>query len=347
MFFSKKRLEDDSEFSDISYLDLEDHINDNRKHKKHYFEDDTSNQIECPVCGAALCEQYGFEDCYCDWTCAECNALLRRDCSLDDFEVAYDDDGDDDDEDDDDNSDDSDGSSSGLVSSLAGIALGLGALAVANQIAKASAQARRENEARLERERIAEEQRKIRLAQKEKESKQRNRRIRAFFFNKKNLLLEFSTSDLVGDNVDSVVKEIEDAGFNNYKTIPIKDIYVGSTKCVGEVEQVVINGQSWLAEGTSVPYDAEILITFHMKKEFEFPYSARQMVNRDFVQLAKELINIGFTEIHTLPLHDLTTGWLKKERTVQKVMIDGFDAIYQGMLIEYDKKITLNYHSFK
>lgn len=251
------------------------------------------------------------------------------------------------DDDDDHSSYDSSDSSSDLASSLVGLAFGLGAVAVAKHTAEAREQARREEAERLERERIAEEQRRIRQAKKEKERKQRNKRIKAFFFNKKNLALEFATSDLVGDNVDSVVEEIKEAGFNNYKTVPIKDIYVGSTNFVGEVEQVVINGQSWLAEGTMVPYDAEIVITFHVKKEFAFPYSARQMVKRDFDQLASELVDIGFTEVYTLPLKDLTTGWIKKDRSVQQVLIEGIEAIKKGMSIEHDKKITIQYHSFK
>ena len=259
----------------------------------------------------------------------------------------YDADDDDDDDDDDYSSYDSDDDSSDLASSLVGLALGLGAVAVAKHTAEAREQARKEEAERLERERIAEEQRRIRQAKKDKERKQRNKRIKAFFFNKKNLALEFATSDLVGDNVDSVVEEIKEAGFNNYKTVPIKDIYVGSTKYVGEVEQVVINGQSWLAEGTMVPYDAEIVITFHVKKEFEFPYSAHQMIKRDFDQLASELVDIGFTEVYTLPLKDLTTGWIKKERAVQQVLIEGIDTIKKGMPVEHDKKITIQYHSFK
>lgn len=256
-------------------------------------------------------------------------------------------DDDDDDDDDDYSSYDSDDDSSDLASSLVGLALGLGAVAVAKHTAEAREQTRREEAERLEAERIAEEQRRIRQAKKDKERKPRNKRIKAFFFNKKNLALEFATSDLVGDNVDSVVEEIKEAGFNNYKTVPIKDIYVGSTKYVGEVEQIVINGQSWLAEGTMVPYDAEIVITFHVKKEFEFPYSARQMIKRDFDQLASELVDIGFTEVYTLPLKDLTTGWIKKERTVQQVLIEGIDAIKKGIPVEHDKKITIQYHSFK
>ena len=259
----------------------------------------------------------------------------------------YDADDDDDDDDDDYSSYDSDDDSSDLASSLVGLALGLGAVAVAKHTAEAREQARKEEAERLERERIAEEQRRIRQAKKDKERKQRNKRIKAFFFNKKNLALEFATSDLVGDNVDSVVEEIKEAGFNNYKTVPIKDIYVGSTKYVGEVEQIVINGQSWLAEGTMVPYDAEIIITFHVKKEFVFPYSTREMIKRDYDDLASELVDIGFTEVYTLPLKDLTTGWIKKERAVQQVLIEGTVSIKKGMSIEHDRKITIQYHSFK
>ncbi len=44
---------------------------------------------------------------------------------------------------------------------------------------------------------------------------------------------------------------------------------------VGEVAQVMINGQSWIDTGTLVPHDAEIIVTYHMKKEFIFPYSSR------------------------------------------------------------------------
>ena len=112
---------------------------------------------------------------------------------------------------------------------MVGLALGLGAVAVAKHTAEAREQARREEAERLERERIAEEQRRIRQAKKDKERKQRNKRIKAFFFNKKNLALEFATSDLVGDNVDSVVEEMLNNG------IADRDIKLGNAKLVHEL----------------------------------------------------------------------------------------------------------------
>ena len=38
---------------------------------------------------------------------------------------------------------------------------------------------------------------------------------------------------------------------------------------------------------------------------------------------------------------------MKKEYAVQNVVIEGVDAIKKGMILDYDKKITIQYHSFK
>ncbi|WP_373760065.1 hypothetical protein [Streptococcus ferus] len=251
------------------------------------------------------------------------------------------------DEDDDYETDYSDENFPDLASGLVGFALGIGLSAVVNHISEAKEEAQLEEIKRLERQRLGEEQKRIRQAKKEKERKQRNKRIKALLFNKKNLTLEFSISDCIGENVYSVIEKIEEAGFNNFKTEGIKDIFIGSDNYVGEVEQVIINGQSCLQKGIMVPYNAEIIIRFHVKREFEFPYSNRQMIKRDFVELSKELTHIGFTDVCTLPLNNLKTGWMKKDGAVKRVMIEGLNTIKRGMSIEYDKKITIQYHSFK
>lgn len=192
--------------------------------------------------------------------------------------------------------------------------MGLGAAAFAKHAAEEREEARREEGKRLEAERIAEERRRERQAKRKKDRKIRNKRIKALFFNKKNLEFEYSTYQLIGADLKGVVEELKEAGFNNIKTISIKDIYPGCAKFVEEVEQVVVNGQSWVEAGTMVPYDAEIIITYHLKKEFPFPYPMRLMVKRNYYDLAQELLEIGFTEVYTLPLKDLKTGWIKKRK---------------------------------
>lgn len=233
-----------------------------------------------------------------------------------------------------------------LGSSLSSLALALGAVAFAKYSDKVREEARREEERRLETKKLAEEKRKECQVRRQKNRKIINKRLKALFFNKKNLEFEYSTNQLIGTNVDGVIEELKEAGFNNYKTIAIKDIYPGNSKFVGEVEQVVVDGKSWIEAGTMVPYDAEIIVTYHLKKEFAFPYSLRLMAKRNYEDLAQELLEVGFTEVYTLPLNDLKTGLIHKEYSVQQVAIVGVESIKKGMILEYDRKIIIQYHSF-
>ena len=278
---------------------------------------------ECPNCTAELNDQSYFDEDDC-WTCEFCGEKLYKDGNQ--YEVMY---------------GSGNGGSDSHDSSSRSADLDFTATS-AKCAVEARERARRKDLKRLERIRIAAEKRRLRLAEKKKNRKQRSKRIKAFLFNKKNLTLEFNTTDLVGSSVDSVVEKIRDAGFNHYRTVAIKDLYVGSNKSVGEVEQILFSGQSYLKKGTMVPYNAEIVITFHVKEEFVLPYSSRHMRRRDFEELTKELSNIGFTEVYPFPLNDLTTGWIKKDRAVQRVLIDGIDSIKKEWLLNTIKRLPFN-----
>ena len=197
-------------------------------------------------------------------------------------------------------------------------------------------------ERRCEEERIRKEKQAI----KEHEKHLRRIRMRAFLHNKKNLQIDFSTDDLVGEHYEKVLEELKETGFNNYKAIPVKDICDENQYFVGEVAQVVINGQSWVDEGELVPYDAEIFISYHMKKEIVLPYASRKMQRRNYEEVVQELFSLGFTEISTREIDDLSTGWITKDGSVEKVMIGGKENFNKGTIFEYDTKIVVEYHTF-
>lgn len=222
----------------------------------------------------------------------------------------------------------------------------LGAAAVAGTIAKSKEESRRQEAERREAQRIAEEQERVKEREKQKKKARRAKRVRAFILNKKQLTFPYPTDVLLGSEVGYVREKIESAGFNNCHSVPIKDIYPGVGKFVGEVEQVVVDGQSWIDSGTSVPYDAEIIITYHAKKDFAFPYSKRTMIGMGYKTLANELVDIGFTQIYVSRLEDLKTGFFKRENAVSDVVIDGIETIKSGMMLEYDREINIQYHAF-
>lgn len=75
--------------------------------------------------------------------------------------------------------------------------------------------------------------------------------------------------------MEFVTERIKEAGFTNFEVIPIKNIYEGSNKKIEEVEQVVINGQSYFDVNKTFPYNTQIIITYHAKREIPFPISSK------------------------------------------------------------------------
>ena len=252
------------------------------------------------------------------------------------------------DEEDDDNDDygepsgDSSGAGIGLVAGLAGLAIGLGAAAYSKYKAEEAEEERKAEERRREEERIRKEKQAI----KEHEKHLRKIRMKALFLNKKNLQIDFSTGDLIGEHYEKVVAELKETGFNNYKAVPYKDICPNNNYFVGEVAQVVINGQTWVEDGALIPYDAEIIVTYHVKKEIVFPYSPRKVTKRNYEELVQELFDLGYTEIYTKEIDDLTTGWIIKDGSVEKISIGGDSFFKKGTAFEYDVEIVIEYHTF-
>lgn len=250
----------------------------------------------------------------------------------------------DDDSDNDYYSSDSSGSDSGdLADALAGLLT----VAVGAGIAAHSRKKQQEREEEAQRQAEAE---RIRL-EKEQERKARNtlkkKRVKAFFFKGKKIEVSHDCEYLIGRNMSFVADSFAEDAFSNVQTIPIKDIYKGSAHKVGQVDQVVINGSSFFRKGDLIPYDAEIIITYHEKKEITIPFSERSLRKMNYVAAGDRFQELGFTEIYEKPICDLVTGWIKKDGMVEKITIGNVYPFKKNSVFPYDVKITIEYHTFK
>lgn len=228
------------------------------------------------------------------------------------------------------------------IAALLGFVIGFGVpIYMAYKNAKHEEE-RKEAERRLEEERIQKEKRKI----KQKKRKIRNKRLKALLFNKKNIQTDISADALVGNYVEYVTERIKEAGFTNYEAVPVKDIYEGSDKKIGEVEQVIINGQSRFDANTMFPYKSRIIISYHAKREIAFPISSGQGCKMTCDDLTKKLRKLGYTEIYTEGIADLVTGWIHKNGSIKYVLVNGKTKYKKGDLFNYDVKIEIAYHTF-
>ena len=251
------------------------------------------------------------------------------------------DDSDDDYYDDDDDSDSSDsGDLSDALAGLFTVAIGAG-------LAAHSKKKQQEREAEAARQAEAE---RVRL-EKEKERKAKNalrkQRVKAFLFKGKKIEIRYGSEELVGKNIEFVSRVLTEGAFTNIKSVLVKDIYTGSPYEVGQVEQVVIDGSGYFQEGDQIPYDADIVITYHEKREITIPFSERSLRKMNYVEAGDKLQELGFTEIYEHPIRDLVTGWVKKDGAVEKVTIGDVYPFKKNSVFTYDTKIVIEYHTFK
>lgn len=275
-------------------------------------EEDKKNK--CPNCGADLDDQYGFDDYEDDWECTECGARLHHSYSSDPYEVVDDEDA------------DVEGSSSRDYHSSS---------------YDSSSYSRAGSKSTTSESYVSRKEKRI------PESELKKLRRKAFFFKRKKVQIGFGYTDLLRRNVEDVEIRLYNQAFNNIKTIPIKDIYKGSIYTEGEVEQVVIAGSSYFNDGDMIPYDAEIVVTYHAKKEITIPFAEKSLRKMNYIAAGDKLQELGFTEIYEHPIRDLVTGWVKKDGAVEKVTIGDVYPFKKNSVFTYDTKIVIEYHTFK
>ena len=299
------------------------------------------DEHKCPNCGTSLLKQSGYSEyCY-DWTCSECDSELHRDYSGSEFSVVESDDSDsdyDDDEDDDEYESDSDTSYDNYSSPQSFYDHSESSPGYSSTPRYSSPIS---NTSSYNRDYSTQPS----ILPK---SEVRKKRIKAFFFKKKLIPVGYSSYTLKGKNPDEIYAILHNCGFKYIRRTELKDIYINSPYSENEVDHVEINGQSQFDANSEFPYDAQIVITIHQKKEITIPFSASSLRKLNFNEACSRLSALGFTEIYTTPIKDLVTGWITKDGSVEKVVIGSGngETFKKNAVYKYDVSIIIHYHTF-
>lgn len=81
---------------------------------------------------------------------------------------------------------------------------------------------------------------------------------------KRKLVLSNSTSDLIGEHLFVTLALLKRDGFTNVKIFPVDDLKENRNKYDFEVEQVVIDGNSYVEKGEYFSTNAEVFISYHV-----------------------------------------------------------------------------------
>ena len=278
-------------------------------------DEEEKRRFECPNCGAALAFQMCYSKYEDDWTCTSCGAHLHRDSCFDEFCIVEEDNCEEEDCEKDYFGKNSDASHSN------------------SNCDSSKAKTCRNTW--------------LGIVQKLPDRELRKKRIIAFFFKRKRIGIGYDYKEFLRADYEAVCIALHNRGFNNIKTIAVKDIYVGSKLDVGEVEKVTVGDRDSFIASDEIKYDTEIIITYHEKREIEVPFSSRLLHKKDHIEVFGLLKALGFTEVYELAIKDLTTGWIKRDGSVEKVTIGGNDSFKKNTIHQYDVKIVIEYHTFR
>lgn len=135
-------------------------------------------------------------------------------------------------------------------------------------------------------------------------------------------------------NIETVLQEFNDAGFENVKTVEISDIEYGKVSEKTFVKTVSVDGEEW-KEG-SVAKDTPIEITYHsaMKDAME----PQLTENGNIKDVEKEFIQLGFENITLTPILLVAEGNEKKD------IVDSIKIGSYGYQLDYfySKSLPVN-----
>lgn len=169
------------------------------------------------------------------------------------------------------------------------------------------------------------------------------------FIHEQKIASKFDSQALLGEHIYLVISMLKSNGFNNIKSIPIKDVGQKSKKYIFEVEQVVINGISFFEIGDLFAESSTVIITYHAKQEITVPYSLNYFKKKNYITVGKQLQDMGFSNIYKREINDLVTGLVKKDGSVNQVLVNinrKEMPMHKNQVYDFDTEIVITYHAF-
>ena len=81
--------------------------------------------------------------------------------------------------------------------------------------------------------------------------------------------------------------------------------------------------------------------------ETKISINAKDYIGIQYKEVEEKFINMGFSNIKSVPKEDLIFGWFNKEGATDKITINNTDNFKKDEIFPKDADIIIYYHSFK
>lgn len=156
----------------------------------------------------------------------------------------------------------------------------------------------------------------------------------------------FSSENLNIHTYQEIVEKLDNAGFNNIKTIPIYDLEFNELNKDYKVSEVKIGEVNEFTSTKKFLCTEEITITYHTLKPIPIGVSSDIVKRQNYETIVKKLEKSGFKDIEAQPIYDLYLGLLAKENTIIKMTVNDESSFEANTEFRPDAKIVITYHAF-
>ena len=295
----------------------------------------------CDECGALLNRQSGFSDRYNTWTCDECG----HENTISEDEIT-----------------DEDQSLASSIASSVGSALG----SVAGDVINAGIDYLVDGVKKEFAAHAAEEERKRQKAEEQKKARAEWRRrhkklvfvltiipiitiltLLTIFEFRCMIPVGLSSEDLLGENYDTVISDLENAGFIFVSAHPVDDLQIQEASSENKVTEVKIGWKDTFTPETKMPSNFPVKVTYHTIKLIPVPVSSKDAKEQPYMEMQKTFSDAGFINIKLVADYDIITGWMSAENEVERITIDGDKRFSIDEKFRPDAEVVITYHALR
>lgn len=154
----------------------------------------------------------------------------------------------------------------------------------------------------------------------------------------------------IGKNYLDVESSLKEMGFTT-RLNPLNDLSAREMKKDGSVESVSINGNDF-SNSTELNLLDTVIISYHSEKvatsaQVKVTVASKKLIGKDYAEVVESLKNMGFTDVNSSALADLSNEWFTKAGTVKSIIIGDILSFDEGDIFDKNANITVSYHSLK
>ena len=75
-------------------------------------------------------------------------------------------------------------------------------------------------------------------------------------------------------------------------------------------------------------------------------FKNKHFKKRSYKDVCNELATMGFSNIDIKAIRDMTMGWIRTDKSVEKILVAG-EELKKNKIYKYDDKIIVYYHTYK